>query len=118
MLVFFDLGSLAFSSKGPCLGACLVEAGLLEIGVWRVAFEAVVFLLRLGWTGGIKEDPYSVEAVSDSLIGELSAEELVSSIKIGSCSKGFTGLGALKVLCEAIRKDFLVGLAVGFAVED
>ena len=67
--------------------------------------------------GRIKGDPCSVEAVSDSLIGELSAEEPISSIRIGSCFKSFTYLGALEVLCEAIRKDLLVGFAVGFVVK-
>ena len=81
-----------------------------------MVFRVVVFLLRLGWAGGIKGDPYSVEVVSDSLIGELSAEEPVFSIKIGYCFEGFTDLGALEVLCEAIQKDFLVGFAVGFVV--
>ena len=56
-----------------------------------------------------------VEADSASLSGELSAEEPISSIRMGSCSEGFTGL---EVLCEAIRKDFIVGFAVGFVVED
>jgi len=82
-----------------------------------VFFRAVVCLLRLGLAGGIKGDPCLVEAVSDSLIGELSAEEPVSSIRKGSCFEGFTDLGALEVLCEAIRKDFLVGFVVGFVVE-
>ena len=95
-----------------------MEAGLLETGVWRAVFWAVMFLLRLGWAGGIKEDPCSVEAVPDSLTGELSVEEPISSIRIGSWSEGFTGLGALEVLCEAMRKDFLVGLTEGFVVED
>ena len=39
--------------------------------------------------GRIKGDPCSVEAVSDSLIGELSTEEPISSIRIGSCFEGF-----------------------------
>jgi len=114
-LAFFDLGSSASFSEGPYLGACLVEAGLLETGAGRVVFWAVDFLFRLGWAGEIKGDPCSVEADSASLTGELSAEELVSSIRIGSYSEGFTGL---EVLREAIRKDFLVGFAVGFVVED
>jgi len=62
------------------LGACLVGAGLLETGLWRVVFQAVVFLLRLGWAGGIKGDPCSVEANSASLTGELLVEEPVSLI--------------------------------------
>jgi len=49
------------------------------------------------------------------LTSELSVEEPVSSIRMGSYSEGFIGL---EVLCEAIRKDFLVGFAVGFVVED
>jgi len=118
VLTFFDLGSSTTFSERPCLGAYLGEVILLETGVWRVVFRAVVFLLRLGWARGIKGDPYSVEVVSDSLTGELSLEEPVSSIRIGSCSECFTGLGALEVLCEAIRKDFLVRFAVGFVVED
>ena len=61
----------------------------METGVWRVVFWAVVFLLRLGLARGIKGDPCSVEAVSDSLIGELSTEEPISSIRIGSCFEGF-----------------------------
>jgi len=117
VLTFFDLGSSASFSEGPYLGDCLGKAILLETGVWRVVFWVVVFLLGLGWAGGIKGDPCSVEAVSDSLICELSAEEPVSSIRIGSCFKGFTDLGALEVLCEAVRKDFLVDSAVGFMVE-
>jgi len=84
----------------------------------KSGFQAVDFLLRLGLAKGIKGDPCSVEPVFDSLTGELSTEELVSSIRIGSCSEGFTDLGALEVLCEAIQKDFLVGFAVNFVVAD
>jgi len=76
------LGSSASFSEGPSLGAYLEEAILLETCVWRVVFRAVVFLLRLGRAGRIKEDPCSVEAISDSLIGELLAKEPVSSIRM------------------------------------
>ena len=118
VLAFFDLGSSTSFSEGPHLGLCLEEAILLETGVWKVVFRAVIFLLSLGWARGIKEQPCSIKAVYDSLAGELSAEEPVSSIIIGSCSEGFTGLGALEVLCEVIRKDFHMGFAVGFMIED
>jgi len=94
------------------LEVCLGYAILLETGVWRVVFRAAVFLLRLGLARGIKGEPCSVEAVFDSLIGELSAEEPVSSIRIRSYFGGFIDLGALEVLCEAIRKDFLMGFVV------
>ena len=63
-------------------------------------------------------EPCSVGASLVSLIGEFSAKEPVSSIKIGSCSEDLADLGNFEVLLEAIRKDFLEDLAVDFGVED
>jgi len=77
-----------------------------------------VFFLGLGLAGGTKVDSCSAGASPASLTGELSAEEVVSSIKIGSCSKGLADSGNFEVFLEASRKDILEGLAVDFGVED
>jgi len=77
-------------------------------------FLAVDLCLRLGLVEEIKGDPYSVEVVPDSLAGVLSAEESMSSIRIGSYLEDFTNLG---LLGEVIQKDFLIGLAEGFVVD-
>jgi len=69
----------------------------------------VCFLSGLGLARGTRVEPCSAGASPASLIGELSAEEPVSSIKIGSYSDGLAELDNFEVLLEASRKDFLEG---------
>ena len=58
----------------------------------RCSFLTVDFLLRLGLVGVIRGDPCSVEAVSEPLVGVLSAEESMSSTTMGSSLDDWTGL--------------------------
>jgi len=50
----------------------------IDLGVCEVLFLAVAFLLRLGLVGEIKGDPCTVKAISEPLVGALSAEESMS----------------------------------------
>jgi len=70
----------------------------IDLGVCEVFFLTVDFILRLGLVGVIRGDPCSVEAVSEPLVGVLSAEESMSSTTMGSSLDDWTGL---KVLCDA-----------------
>jgi len=83
-----------------------------------VVFWAACFLLGLGLAGGTRVEPCSVGASPASLTRELSMEEPISLIKIGSCSEGVIDLYNFGVLLEASRKDFLKSLATDFGVED
>ena len=107
-----DLGSTGSFSPRPYVGTYLVEAFRLGIGMETVVFHAVCFPLGLGLAGGTRVEPCSAGASPASLTRELSVEEPVSSIKIGSCSEGVADLGNFEVLLEACRKNFLKGLAV------
>ena len=95
-----------------------MEAFRLGTGMEAVVFWAACFLLGLGLAGGTRVEPCLAGASPSSLIGELSAEEPVSSIRIGSYLEGLADLGNFEVLLEASRKDFLEGLAVDFGEED
>jgi len=74
--------------------------------------------LGLGLAGGTTVEPCSAGASPTSLTGELSVEEPVSSIKIGSCSEGVAGLGNFEMFLEASRKDLLESFAADFREED
>ena len=66
--------------------------------------------LRVGLEVEIKGDPCSILGVWGSEARLLLAEESRSSITMGSCLDEVD----LVVLCDAIMKDFLVGVEEGF----
>ena len=96
------------------MGTYLGDAFRLETGIETVVFWAVCFLLGLGLAGGIRVEPYSVGASPVSLTGEFSAEELVSSIKIGSYLEGLTDLGNCEVLLEVSSNRLYGRFGSGF----
>ena len=81
VLARLGLGSAGSFSPGPCVGTCLVEAFRFGTGGEVVVFRAMCFFLGLGLAGGTRVEPYSAGASPGSLIGELSVEEPVSSIR-------------------------------------
>ena len=90
------LALLALGSSGPFASeSYLGDVKGVDLGVCKVVFLAIDFRLRLGLVGAIRGDPWSVEAVLEPLARVLSAEETMSSTKMGSSLDDFTGLKVL-----------------------
>ena len=106
VLAFLALGFTGLLVEGPWL----VDERDVGSSVLWVVFLAIAFLLKLGLEVEITGGPYSVMGVWGSEAGLLSVEESRSSTIMGSCLDEVD----LVVLCDAILKDFLVGVVEGF----